>query len=337
MKRINLNQRSDEWLVWRTQGITASETPVILGLSPYQTRWRLWAEKTGFAERPDLSGNPNVQRGIAMEDDIRELIAQEMCDIIEPACAEWDEDPLFRASFDGLTTDNVPVEIKAPSVKTFEDVKANGENATAYKLYYPQVQHQILVADAKEGWLCFFCNDELLRFHIQRDEEMIQRILTEGRAFWDAIVNKQEPDLDPERDIFIPKNENATRWVREARAYRSIEEKIASLKKEMESYEKQLDGIKSSLKEMMGGFVHADFAGVSVRHSFTKGRVDYKKAYFDAVFDKEKAEELSEKFRTASSERWLFKTTESATPKGIIDEEIETFVKSVPEVKTFWW
>ena len=62
MQFVELDQRTDAWFEWRKNGITASESPVIVGLSPYQTPWRLWAEKTGFMERPDLSKNPNVDR-----------------------------------------------------------------------------------------------------------------------------------------------------------------------------------------------------------------------------------------------------------------------------------
>ena len=337
MKRILLDQRSDAWFIWRRDGITASETPIILGLSPYKTPWRLWAEKTGFAEPPDLSKNPNVQRGIVMEDDIRELIAQEMCDIIEPACAEWDDDPLFRASFDGLTSSDIPVEIKAPSEKTFEDVKLNRENSTAFRLYNAQVQHQMLVAGAPNAWLCFFCNDELLKFNIERDEAMIQKIIDEGRKFRNYIVNRIEPPLDPARDVFIPRDEAAKQWVFQARNYRNLEERLAQLKAEMATIETQQEAVKQSLKDMMGGFVHADFAGISVRHSYQKGRVDYKKALNAALGDAQNVDEWNERYRGKPSERWLFKVTDSDTPKDILDEEIASSVKTAPQVRSLWW
>ena len=61
MKTVDLNQRSPEWLQWRSQGITASDIPIILGLSPYKTPWQLWAEKVGRINAPDISNNPNVK------------------------------------------------------------------------------------------------------------------------------------------------------------------------------------------------------------------------------------------------------------------------------------
>ena len=280
MQFVELDQRTDAWFEWRKNGITASESPVIVGLSPYQTPWRLWAEKTGFMERPDLSKNPNVQRGVLLEDAVRERIAQDMCDIIEPACAEWDMDPIFRASFDGLTSSNLPVEIKCPSERVFMDVKVNREASETYKLYYVQVQHQILVADAPKGYLVFFCNDELLKFEIARDEAMIQMILTKGREFFACCREKREPALDPERDVYIPRDEDAKKWAYAARDYRMLEERIQSLKDQIAVYEAQQSSIKDTLKEMCGQHVAVDFAGVAVRHSFVKGRVDYKKGLF---------------------------------------------------------
>lgn len=44
MKIINLPQRDKDWHDWRRKGITASDAAVLLGRSPYKTKWRLWAE-----------------------------------------------------------------------------------------------------------------------------------------------------------------------------------------------------------------------------------------------------------------------------------------------------
>ncbi len=64
MKIVNLSQREEDWLDWRRQGVTATDAAILLNRSPYKTRWRLWAEKTGYAREVDLSLNPLVRRGI---------------------------------------------------------------------------------------------------------------------------------------------------------------------------------------------------------------------------------------------------------------------------------
>ncbi|MCK7472162.1 MAG: hypothetical protein MZU95_16445 [Desulfomicrobium escambiense] len=58
MHIIDLVQRSPEWQAWRAGGVTASEAAVILGRSPYQTPWRLQAEKTGLCAPAGSVGQP---------------------------------------------------------------------------------------------------------------------------------------------------------------------------------------------------------------------------------------------------------------------------------------
>ena len=40
--------KRDDWLEWRRNGIGASEVAGVLGLSPWQSPWSIWAEKTGL-------------------------------------------------------------------------------------------------------------------------------------------------------------------------------------------------------------------------------------------------------------------------------------------------
>lgn len=88
MKLVNQNQGSASWLQWRNAGVTASDMPIIMGLSPYKTVFQLWLEKTGRANPPDLSGNPHVQRGHALEDVARQVAEDHLGEIILPACGE---------------------------------------------------------------------------------------------------------------------------------------------------------------------------------------------------------------------------------------------------------
>jgi putative phage-type endonuclease len=112
MRVIDIVQRSPEWHGWRSAGMSASDAPVVLGVSPFKTRWRLWAEKCGLAFEEDLSGNPYVRRGLE-EEDIRRVYEDRHGVLLLPLCAESDAHPVVRASFDGLTDEGEPVEIKS--------------------------------------------------------------------------------------------------------------------------------------------------------------------------------------------------------------------------------
>ncbi len=50
-----------------------------------------------------------------------------------PVCAESDEEPILRASFDGITDDGIPVELKAPTEENLREAKANGTQSEMYR------------------------------------------------------------------------------------------------------------------------------------------------------------------------------------------------------------
>lgn len=329
MQFISLVQRTPEWHAWRKNGITASESPIILGCSPYKTPWRLWAERTGRLPEPDLSRNPNVQRGVELEDEVRERFAVEHLDMVEPACGEWDENPVFRASFDGLTSDNTPVEIKCPSESVFKDVLARGTESEAYRLYSVQVQHQMLVAGASHGWLVFYCaaTDEMREFDIPRDDHVISRIIIEGLKFFDCVVNNREPPLDPERDVYLPKSEaDAAAWRDAAGRYIALQREINALKAKIADLQEAQAPEREKISSLMGDFQTASFAGVSVRHSVVKGRVDYK-AFLEAEHGGLPSDEELEPYRSEDSHRWTFncstseKTPDFSEKKGSVLED----------------
>lgn len=271
MRYVELQQRTDEWHAWRRAGITATEAVAIIGESPYMTPWRVWAEKTGRVAPADLTGNPYVQYGIAHEDEVRALFMQEQVDVVMAACGECDENPVFRASFDGLNSAGEPVEIKCPSESTIEDVLARGIESDAYRQYQWQVLWQMLVAGTCRGWLVFYLGDEKIKiFEVARDEEKIQRLREACTVFWEKnILKDKAPEKIPERDVFVPKGDDLIAWGRAATDYRRIKEEIDRLTALLEEP-------KQKLMALMGNFKNADFYGVSICQFTQKGAIDYK-------------------------------------------------------------
>ena len=47
MNIVELDQRSDNWHRWRTNGVGASDICVLMGSSPYKSPYQLWEEKRG--------------------------------------------------------------------------------------------------------------------------------------------------------------------------------------------------------------------------------------------------------------------------------------------------
>lgn len=196
MITVLLDQRTDEWKDWRRKGVTATDSCVLLGCNPYKSPLQLWEEKTGKSAPPDLSGVSAVRFGCENEERVRAMWEKSHGAEARPVCGEYDANPAIRASFDGLTEEGCPVEIKCPvpDGATLRDVKERGRAAAAFALYYVQVQHQLLVSGADKGRLVFLDGDSLIEFEIERDEAMIAKIIEKSEAFLRCLEEDVPPD-----------------------------------------------------------------------------------------------------------------------------------------------
>ncbi|MET4694437.1 lambda-exonuclease family protein [Endozoicomonas lisbonensis] len=281
MKQVNLEQRSKEWHDWRRCGVTASDAAVILGQSPYKSRWQLWAEKSGILKEPDFSSNPHVQRGIDDEDDARIRMEEALGDApLLPVCGEWEQNPRLRASFDGITKDGIPVELKAPSEKVYQEVKALKDQSEGYRRAFAQVQFQMLVADAPRCWLCFYRNGmPILPACINRDEHLIQQLRQEAESFWQLVEEGDEPEKDPNLDVFVPQGlSEQAQWHKLAMVYRRRQCRLDELKGELDSRKSQQKLLQQELQKLMGAFRVAESDGLRICCSECSGSIDYQKA-----------------------------------------------------------
>jgi putative phage-type endonuclease len=105
MKTVNLTQGTPEWKQWRASRFTASDAPVMLGISPYRSRESLLREKA-IGEAPEHS---DATLALFAEGHRAEVLARAMLermidDELYPAVVE-DEAGQLAASMDGMTLD----------------------------------------------------------------------------------------------------------------------------------------------------------------------------------------------------------------------------------------
>jgi len=334
MKIINVQQKEDDWLAWRRQGITATDAAIILGRSPYKTRWRLWAEKTGFAREVDLSFNPLVRHGVENEDLARQRFEVTHNDLLLPVCVESEQYPLLRASLDGLRENGEPVEIKSPSQSVYEEVCLDGLNSQSYQLYYPQVQHQLLVTNAPKGWLMFYYEGKSKEFEIHRDEKMINDIILNAKIFWKEVLNKKEPDKDPIKDLYLPKGDEINQWITAAEEYRLYDEQIDSLKQKLVEIKSRQKASTEVMKSLMGEYYHADYCGVTVTRYNVTGKINYKQFLSEKKIDTDDIDQ----YRGKPTERYRITVSHSVLPKEIIDKETLKPLNGLSEeIDSFYW
>lgn len=301
MKIIDVSQRSDAWRQWRSQGVSASEAAVIMNRSPYKTPWRLYAEKIGLVLEQNLDNNPLILAGIRQEPLALQRFEEKHDVLLLPVCGESERFPLMRASFDGLSEQNEPVEVKCPHETTFLDVVLNREWSDAYKLYWHQVQQQLLVSEAEIGFLFFYHEGQDVEFEIRRDEAFINTLIQTAMTFWANVKNRKDPDKDPERDLYIPKGASELAWQKLAANYRQNQQLLEDIKGQVEVIQFQQAQYEKALVEMMGDYLAAEHSGVRVNRYLAQGLIDYKAAIKALIPDC--SESTLEAYRKPSAQR----------------------------------
>lgn len=334
MKVVNYSQGSDEWLEWRRGGVTASDAAVLLGVSPYKTKWRLWAEKIGYAKEEDLSANPMVRHGKRYEDEARQAYESKHDEMLLPVCVESLYDNTLKASLDGLDSNTRPIELKCPTEKTFNEVKALGEASEAYKLYNPQVQFQLLVTGANDGVLAFWFDGELIEFTIKADAKIQQVLQQDAGILWQQVLSGKEPDKDPIRDLYIPKDDESAQWKDLSGQYINYETEVEELKEKIALLQQKQKPLLDGMKVLMGDFYHADYAGLMVTRYQVSGRVDYTKA-IEQLAPNITTDDL-DAFRKSASDRYRVTVTGRPEPKNIVDEEVIEAL-NIPTVESFYF
>lgn len=335
MKEVRLEQKTDQWKAWRRNGVTATESAVIAGTSPFMTPWRLWMIKAGKMLEPDLSAVPAIRFGVEHEPIARRLFEVAHDTIVVPVCGELEEDPVFRASFDGITLDGEPVEIKCPQEATLSDVRLSGRSSEAFQLYYTQVQHQLLVCGAAKGWLVFLDGDHLLEFEIKRDDEAIDKIRIAGRQFWESLIAGKAPPKDLKRDVFEPEGEdNINAWVRTAKELKIVLERLSELDKAAATLKEQKSRLTQELVGMMGQACSANFAGIALTRRTTAGSINTEKLMQTHQLTLADINACREK----GSESWLVRSVEGNHDKAWMpDEELDQKIDAIEPGPTLWW
>lgn len=209
---VNLTQGSLDWLQWRKRGLGASTAPIIMGASPWCTRYQLWMQLTGRA--PEFSGNWATERGQLLEPKARASY-QLMSDMDLPSmCVEMIEYPWIKASLDGFNEEaGVILEIKAPGR---DDHKLAKEGSVPAK-YIWQLEHQLFVTGAKEVHYVSFYKDKKTG---KEDRALVvykscdmrrESLFKELRAFWDFVERDCPPqltkddiiELDDQQAVFL--------------------------------------------------------------------------------------------------------------------------------------
>jgi putative phage-type endonuclease len=236
-----LVQGSAEWHEHRRKHRNASETPVVLGVSPWQTPYQLWQIKLGLVE-PEVT--PAMLRGTELEPAARAAYERRTGLVVQPLVMVDGE---YSASLDGLTlAGDRLVEVKCP---------LKGRDSTLWKAihtdrrlpehYQWQVQHQLMVTKADIADVYVFDGAEGIIFPVAPDESAWPRIHAAWDAFAQYVSENQAPPLS-DRDTRV---RDDPEWLSAAAAYLEVRAAYDELSAKVDSAKAKLVGLAGHAKE----------------------------------------------------------------------------------------
>lgn len=184
----------------RDKYIGGSDIPIIMGLSPFRTRWELLQEKAGLIQN-DFEGNKYTAYGDLMEPKIREFVNAARGTTFEPAQTIIGD---LRGNCDGFNGDTI-LEIKTTS-------NAH-ETVDEYKHYLVQLLFYMVLYNVKKGLLAVYHRPDdfspdfnagiLTTFDIDIEDyrDLISDVFSETDRFRSDLERLKENPLLAEQDF----------------------------------------------------------------------------------------------------------------------------------------
>lgn len=299
-------KQNKEWLEERKKGLGGSDSPVVLGVSPFKTKKELWMEKRGLIEEPEPT--PAMKRGRVLEPVVAELYKETTGRKLrrKNQIIQHKKHPFILANLDreivgsgnGYGGPGV-LEIKCPGLKVFSQCKREG----LPDYYTIQLQHYLEVTGRNWGSFVVFNAErwELLWFDVKRDNELIDYIIEADLGFWKLVEEGKAPEEEQQPQIDLPKTEpseivkiETDQWAYAVQRLKEAQE----LRKEAEALEEEA---KKHIQEIME-FYNAQVvegAGARVYWKWQNGRelLDSKEIKMELPDIWEKYKKVSKPFR----------------------------------------
>jgi putative phage-type endonuclease len=197
---MNDNDDSSNLPTVRQRGVGASDAAVILGLSPYRTRFDLFLDKIGRGT--PIVDNLAMQCGRALEPVVLDLCSETIGhQIIDRGTRVRDPALPWRwVTLDGRT-DNAIVEAKtANSSADWGEVMTDQIPVQ----YVVQTQHALDITRAEICWVpVLFAAREFRLYKVVRDPIIGAAILEAEKEFWGHVERNEPPPLQSPAELRI--------------------------------------------------------------------------------------------------------------------------------------
>jgi putative phage-type endonuclease len=282
----------EDWLAVRKGGIGSSDAASAVGLNPYKSQLELWMEKTGRdgalpkldphdEESPAYWGNilePIVASHYSKRSGNRVRRINAVLQHPDP------ELPWMLANIDREV-------IGADDVQILECKTAGINGARLWKEGVPeyvqlQVMHQLAVTGKQAADVAVLLGGQHLEIHrIERDEQMIARLIELERKFWEYVVNDTPPPADGSDSAdtalrcLYPEDSGQTVYFSKEPALSIAYVELKAVRQNIAAQETREAQLKQTLQQAMGDASRAEFS-----HGF----ISWKKSKDSTVLDVER-------------------------------------------------
>ena len=281
----------EEWLLHRNRGIGASEAAAAVGVSPYQSQLELWMIKTGRADAmpkpdPDDDSTP-IFWGNVLEPVVAECYTRRTGNKVRRVNAVLqhpDKDKAWMlANLDYAVVGN-------PSVHVLECKTAGEWGAKLWRDGVPeyiqcQVQHQLAVTGKPAADVAvLLCGQDLQVFRIERDDELIDRLIELERRFWHYVETDTPPPADGSDSAatalqyLYPHDAGTTLDFAEEASLNHTFDELVAVRDEVKVLAQYEDKLKQTLQQAMGD---------ASRAVFRQGSISWKRSKDSTVLDTE--------------------------------------------------
>lgn len=279
----------EDWLQIRKQGIGSSDAAAAVGLNPYKSQLELWLEKTGRdALLPKIDPQDEESPtywGNILEPIVATHYTQRTGHRVRRINAVLQHpDPTL-----GWMLANIDREVIGASAVQILECKTAGINgARLWKDGIPvyvqlQVMHQLAVTGKQAADVAVLLGGQHLEIHrIERDDELIARLIELERDFWSYVQRDTPPPADGSesadqalRCLYLEDHGHTLDFTQDARLSAAFDE-LQSVRANLDLQGKREDELKQQLQQAMGDASRATFAN---------GAVSWRKAKDSVMLD----------------------------------------------------
>lgn len=262
-KRIDVEQSSLEWYEHRMHYRNASETAIIMGLSPWISPLMLYNQKKGLELQHE---NAAMAHGLNHESDaLNALNLRYPHHDFAPAVYAYGP---YSASLDGITPDiGMAAEIKCPVKGRLSSLWKSVQSGIIPPYYRVQIEQQMRCADASESLLWVWCASSQTGLEspiFEQDNALWNRI----QDAWELFQTCLDTHTPPAPTHLDSVARTDPEWLTLARQYHHA-------KQALEAAQQEVDQISERIKLTSKGSKQYG-AGMTVTRYLKKGNVNYK-------------------------------------------------------------